>query len=229
MLNIVYKIFTTIMATRLNLIINNYIHIDQSGFLKGRNLRDNIRKIMNVKDYARNINEQLLMLFADPEKAFDRDWMFMKQVLVKMGFGINLIKWINLIYSEQTAVVSVEGNNSESFKINRGARQGCPLSPILFNLVIETLAVRIHINRDIGKSCFMGMNVSSSLQESIRKISEAQWAEGTVRYLDIWLLEDFRRLAEVNLVHILNSTRNILANWSKLKVSWMGRVAAVKV
>lgn len=55
-----------------------------------------------------------------------------------MGFGSLFMTWINLIYSVQEAIISLEGFTSS--RIYRGVRKGCPLSPLLFNLVVETLA-----------------------------------------------------------------------------------------
>lgn len=129
---------------------NSYIHPDQAGFLKGRHLRDKLGEIMNIIDYAKNNMEQLLLFFAVVKKAFDHiDWQFMKHVLVRMGFGVNLMWWINLLYFVQTAFLSVEGCILRGLKISRGVRQGCPLSPTLFNSVVEALATRLHSDKDI--------------------------------------------------------------------------------
>lgn len=60
-----------------------------------------------------------------------------------MGFGECFLRWINLIYSPQMAVILIEGCQSNKFLVKREVRQGCPLLPLLFNVTIEILVLAV--------------------------------------------------------------------------------------
>lgn len=92
-------------------------------------------------DLTQSVKESLLLFFAGVEKAFDHvDWQFMKLVLKGMKFGEGFLIWVYMIYKEQAAIISKDGNSSEKKAIRKGVRQGCPLLPILFDLIIEVVA-----------------------------------------------------------------------------------------
>ena len=77
----------------------------------------------------------------------------MRSVLLSMGFGPSFVQWVNLIYSKVQSCVNVNGYLSSFFSLSRGVRQGCPLSPLLYVLVSEVLAVNIRANpRIVGLS-----------------------------------------------------------------------------
>lgn len=77
LLNQNYKILITIMATRLNQIIGSYISRDQAGFIKGRTMRDRVRQVLNIIDWAKYTKEPTLLYFLDTNKAFDTvEWPF---------------------------------------------------------------------------------------------------------------------------------------------------------
>ena len=110
------------------------IHNDQTGFIQGRQMRGNVRQIVNILEYlGRNNQVSAVLMFLDAEKAFDRlNWQFLEKVLQKMQLGEHFTQSIKAIYKEQTAQIIVNGSLTESFKIEKGTRQGCPLSPLLF-------------------------------------------------------------------------------------------------
>lgn len=90
-----------------------------------------------------------MILSLDAQKAFDRmSWQFLFQTLKRFGFGPNFINWIQTLYSSPQASVKVNGDISQRFKLERGCRQGCSLSPLLFAISIEPFAqlIRDHIN-----------------------------------------------------------------------------------
>lgn len=73
----------------------------------------------------------------------------MKYVLKEMNLGGYFTNWVDLIYKRQEARILIAGNYSEAFDIARGVWQGCPLSPLLFNLVIDVLANSLWENEAI--------------------------------------------------------------------------------
>lgn len=81
------------------------------------------------------------MISIDNEKAFDRvKWDYLFTVLRKFGLGNVFISWIRLLYASPHASISTNCIQSSFFTLSRGTRQGCPLSPLLFALPIESLS-----------------------------------------------------------------------------------------
>lgn len=73
------------------------------------------------------------------------EWSYLLFALNKFGLGDNFIKWVKVLYDDPQAAVLTNGLRSNSFSIHRGTRQGCPLSPLLFALVMEPLAEAIRV------------------------------------------------------------------------------------
>lgn len=135
-----YKILAKVLTFRLRSVISSVISDVQSCGIPGRFSGENVRLFQDAIDYAnsRNIGGALLSL--DQEKAFDRvDWNFLFRVLKCMNFGPQFCSWVRLLYTALSSRVLVNGVLSEAFPVTRGVRQGCPLSPLLFVLVSETI------------------------------------------------------------------------------------------
>lgn len=84
------------------------------------------------------------MYFSDAEKAFNNVyWVLLKAALKKMGSGKAFKAWITHIYSVLEVEIWLEGCKLRKFSIYRGVPQGCPLSPLLFSIMIEMLAIAV--------------------------------------------------------------------------------------
>ena len=141
LINADIKIYSKVIAMRLDKVMGKLINPDQTGFLKGRFASDNVRRLLHVIADAKKIGLPGGLLFLDAEKAFDRlEWGYLWRVLEKFNFGPNFIKMIQVLYSNPSARVVTAGQLSALFNIGRGSRQGCPASPAIFNLSIEPLA-----------------------------------------------------------------------------------------
>ena len=150
LLTVDYKIIAKTLANRLRLCIDDLIHPDQSGFVKGRNIGDNIRLIMDVIDYTENNNISGAILLLDIEKAFDTVCHnFLFEVLKRFNFGDEFIKWVRLFYTGRKSYVINNGFLTDEITMQRGIFQGCPISPFLFLFVIEVAALAIKQNENI--------------------------------------------------------------------------------
>ena len=155
-----YKIISHCIASRLKVVLPHLIHDNQKGFMAGRYIGENIRLLYDILLYSdlENIPGHLIMV--DFEKAFDTiSHSFIWQVLDFWGFGPTFINWCKLLYNQGSSSVLVNGNRSPLFDIGRGCRQGDPLSPYLFILCVEMLAIRIRGDNLIKGITLPGCNV----------------------------------------------------------------------
>ena len=117
---------------------------DQTCGVPGRFIGENVAFLRDVVDFATLSNSPVALLSLDQEKAFDRvEWSFMRDTLLRMGFGSSFVRWVDLFYRDVQSAVDVNGHLSAFFLLSRGVRQGCPLSPLLYVLVAEVLACNI--------------------------------------------------------------------------------------
>lgn len=144
------KILAKVLALRLEVATPLLVHPDQTGFVKGRNIHDNVILVRSIINYCNKHNIAGVMLSLDEEKAFDRLlWDFRDRALVKLGFGPYLRSIVTTLYTDISASVLLNGHFSEAFEVQCGSRQGCPASPLLYALVVECLACSLRADPDI--------------------------------------------------------------------------------
>lgn len=135
MLNLVYKIISKLLANRLKPLMGLLIDSQQSGFIAGRSIVDNLLIFRIAKEHALRKNLQAILLMVDFMKAFDRlDHIFLRDTLRALGFSEFFIMLVMVLVSGGASKIHVNGMFSEEFNLDRGVRQGCPLASLLFAL-----------------------------------------------------------------------------------------------
>ena len=118
--------------------------------MANRFIGDNIRLIHDLISYVHRTKHLDLLLCLDFEKVFDSvDWNFMFKVLRAFRFGQDICQLISTFYKGIKSPVAVNGQLTQWFLIQRGCRQGDPISPYLFILCVEILATMIREDKNI--------------------------------------------------------------------------------
>ena len=209
LLNVDFKIASKAIAKRIEPTLPNLIHSDQTGFVKGRYIGENIRLINDIMEYTSLQNLPGILTSLDFRKAFDSiEWPFIMKTLDHFNFGSDIKRWIKLFYTNTETAVQNNGFITSWFKPSKGVRQGCPLSPYLFILSAEVLSKRIRQDSNVR-----GIKVFG------KEIKLSQFADDTTLFnADIESLEmalkivgDFGKIAGLSL------------NVKKTKALWLGK------
>ena len=111
----------------------------------------NISKSINVIHHINKLKDKNHMIISiDAEKVFDKvQHPFVIKTLQKMGIEGNYLNIVKAIYDKPTADIILSGEKLKAFYLRSGKRQRCPLLPLLFNIVLEVLAIAIREEKEI--------------------------------------------------------------------------------
>lgn len=136
------KIVSKALYSRILPLTQRLVHRDQTGFIPGRNITDNILSAQCTLDFLDHQKLPGALLLLDQAKAFDRVlWEYRDAVLRRFGFPKYVLDVISCLHQDIQACVSINGHLGPAFPVLRGTRQGDPLSPLLYALVDEPFAV----------------------------------------------------------------------------------------
>ena len=209
LLNCDYKIATKSIASRIRKVLPKIINNDQTGFLKGRFIGENIRLIDSIINDTNTEKIPGLLLFVDFEKAFDSiEWSFIEKTLKYYNFGTSLVTWVKVFYTDISSCVLNNGWSSDFFNLSRGVRQGCPLSPYLFILCAEILGNAVRKDNEVH-----GIKIFDT------ECKLSQYADDTTMILDGSKSSFLRSLY---LLDSFASISGLKVNYEKTEALWIG-------
>ena len=216
LLNVDCKVATKVIAKRIESLLPKLVHSDQTGFIKGRYIGQNIRLIIDIMEHTKSHNTPGILVSLDFQKAFDSlEWSFMMNTLDIFNFGTSIKRWISTFYTNIESAAINNGFTTNWFKPSRGVRQGCPLSPYLFVLSVEILSNKIRQDPSIKGIKIFGneIKVSQFADDTNLFCADLTSVENALRTVG-----DFGVLAGLNL-NIKKSKGIWLGKWEKNKLN----------
>ncbi|GJR68655.1 RNA-directed DNA polymerase, eukaryota [Tanacetum coccineum] len=157
-----YKVITKILATRLSSVISSLISDVQSAFLPNRQILDGPFILSELLSWCKFKYNQAMVFKVDFAKAYDSiRWDYLDDVLNSFGFGSKWRSWIRGSLISGKASILVNGSPTSEFQFHRGLKQGDPLAPFLFILIMESL--HLSFSRAVEAGIFTGIEIGSSL------------------------------------------------------------------
>ena len=207
LINVDAKLISKCISLRLKTVLPDIIHENQVGYVEGRNIDEGILMLKNMMEHTRVNQLPGLLLAIDFKKAFDSvNWEYMNKALEVFNFGETVTKWVKIMYTNMQSCVMNNGFSTGYFNLGRGVKQGDPLSPYLFIIALELLAIQIRNTKSIkgiqveteNKLSIYADDMTSSLQD----IESAQ--------ILLHLLDDFGQIS------------GLQVNQQKTQAMWIG-------
>jgi hypothetical protein len=214
LLNVVYKIITKILTNRLIQVVCVVIRASQTAFLKGRYILEGVVTMHETLNEIHREKSSGVLFKIDFEKAFDKvKWSFLLQVLEMKGFPPIWNDWMLKAVRGGRVAIKVNDEVGPYFSTYQGLRQGDPLSPILFDLTADVLAILV--KRAVEQGLIAGLASKNSTGVSI-----LQYADDTILLFED-NLEQARNLKF--LLCLFEEMSGLKINFHKSEVYCLGR------
>ncbi|KAL3696875.1 hypothetical protein R1sor_010951 [Riccia sorocarpa] len=142
-----YKLIAKIMAERLQKFFPQLVDPQQTGFIHGRSITNNLLTLKLGTDWARITNQKYMFIKLDFVKAYDRiEHSFLLATLETLGFSEESVTLFRGVTTRGMSKVHINQDFTERFSMQRGVRQGCPLAPYLFTLCTQVMMDMLNAN-----------------------------------------------------------------------------------
>jgi len=206
LLNLDYKIATKTFA--IYAMFSDILSEDQTCGVPGRSVFENL---FLLRDTIKHKQLPAAIISLDQEKAFDRvNHSFLQRVLEKFNFGPDFRRWVRVIYTDITSSVINNGWLSSPFPLQRGVREGYPLSLLLYCLVVEPLGQAIQRDTSI-----QGIQIPGS---NNKRFKVSQYADDTT----LILANDYSITCVFNLINVFERGSGSKLNPKKTEGLWIG-------
>lgn len=186
----------------------------QNAFLCGRFILDGVLITNEAIDFIKKTKRKSMVFKVDFEKVYDCvSWKFLQSMMTKMGFGDRWCKWIDSCLKSSRISVLVNGSPTQEFEMERGVRQGDPLSSFLFLMVAEGL--NIVINEAVHQGYFKGIKVG----DNDVNLHHLQYADDTI-FFGEWSLRNAKNLKRIT--KCVQDASGLKINMSKSKIFGTG-------
>jgi hypothetical protein len=189
-----YKLLSKVLANRVKTVLELLISDSQNAFVGGRQTLDSVLIANECLDSRLKSSTPGILCKLDIEKAYDHvNWDCLLYLLARMGFGQRWCQWIKTCVSTVQFSVLVNGSPEGFFGNSRGLRQGNPLSPLLFLLIMEVLSKMFRKSKEVG--LIQGFKVGVLGGSEVR-ISHLLFADDTIVFCDA-VLEQVMQIRKV--------------------------------
>eukprot|EP00253_Pinus_taeda_P029800 PITA_29800 len=218
--NVIYKIISKFIANRLKVILPGIISQEQSGYVEGRQILDNILLAQEMIHSLHSRKEVGMLMQFDLSKAYDKvSWAYLEAVLEAFGFSKQWIKWILALIKSPRYSILVNGAPSVPFSPSRGIRQGDPLSPFLFFILMEGLS------RLIAKRKAEGRIKGLQPIRSCPATTHQQFVDDTMLHGTPTVKE---ALAYKDILHLFSKASGMEINFSKSTIFFFNTHQAIQ-
>nr|XP_029148315.1 uncharacterized protein LOC114925208 [Arachis hypogaea] len=177
MVGCMYKVISKVLVRRMRSVMPALVGETQSAFVQGRKIHDGALIACETVSWLKLRKKEAALIKLDFQKAYDRvKWSFVNTVLQKMGFGHKWRAWVMECVATASMSVLINGSPSKPFNMERGLRQGDPLSPFLFVLVVDVL------HRMIGEAVRNGRISPLLVGRDSIPLSHLQFADDTILF-----------------------------------------------
>ncbi|GJS85472.1 RNA-directed DNA polymerase, eukaryota [Tanacetum coccineum] len=182
-----YKVITKILANRLSNVISDLVADVQTAFLPNRQILDGPFIVNEVLSWCKFKQKQAMVFKVDFAKAYDSvRWDFLDDVLEAFGFGFKWRSWVLGSLSSGMASIVINGSPTAEFKFHCGLKQGDPLAPYLFILIMESL--HLSFSRVIDAGLFKGIKIDHNTQISHLFYADdaifiGEWSDNNIKFI----------------------------------------------